>query len=39
MFEYACEDITNVSASQVEMKSNLQFYDGIETHKHTTNFN
>ena len=32
MVEYACEDITGVSASQVEMKSGLQFYDGIETH-------
>ena len=31
MVEYACEDITGVSASQVEMKSGLQFYDGIET--------
>ena len=30
MVEYACEDITGVSASQVEMKSGLQFYDGIE---------
>jgi ribonucleoside-diphosphate reductase alpha chain len=31
MVEYACEDITGVSASQVEMKSGLQFYDGITT--------
>mgnify|MGYP003346312465 FL=1 len=31
MVEYACEDITGVSASQVEMKSGLQFYDGIST--------
>ena len=31
MVEYACEDITGVSASQVVMKSGLQFYDGIET--------
>ena len=31
MVEYACEDITNVSSSQVEMKSGLQFYDGITT--------
>ena len=31
MVEYACEDITGVSSSQVEMKSGLQFYDGITT--------
>ena len=31
MVEYACEDITGVSASQVEMRSGLQFYDGIST--------
>ena len=31
MVEYACEDITGVSSSQVEMKSGLQFYDGIST--------
>jgi ribonucleoside-diphosphate reductase alpha chain len=31
MMEYACEDITGVSASQVEMNSGLQFYDGITT--------
>ena len=31
MVEYACEDITGVSASQVEMQSGLQFYDGITT--------
>ena len=31
MVEFACEDITGVSASQVEMKSGLQFYDGITT--------
>ena len=29
MVEYACEDITGVSSSQVEMNSGLQFYDGI----------
>ena len=29
MVEYACEDITGVSSSQVEMKSGLQFYDNI----------
>jgi ribonucleoside-diphosphate reductase alpha chain len=31
MVEYACEDILSVSSSQVEMKSGLQFYDGITT--------
>ena len=31
MVEYACEDIKGVSASQVEMNSGLQFYDGITT--------
>ena len=31
MVEYAVEGITGVSASQVEMSSGLQFYDGITT--------
>ena len=31
MVEYACEDISGVSASQVEMNSDLQFYNGITT--------
>ena len=31
MVEYACEDISQVSSSQVEMNSGLQFYDGITT--------
>src|SRR6056300_510056 len=31
MVEYACEDISGVSASQVEMTSGLQFYDGMST--------
>jgi len=31
MVEYAVEDIAGVSASQVEMSSGLQFYDGIST--------
>ena len=31
MVEYAVEDISGVSASQVEMNSGLQFYDGITT--------
>jgi len=31
MVEYATEDITGVSSSQVEMNSGLQFYDGITT--------
>ena len=29
MVEYACEDVRVVSASQVEMNSGLQFFDGI----------
>ena len=29
MVEFACEDITGVSSSQVEMNSGLQFFDGI----------
>jgi ribonucleoside-diphosphate reductase alpha chain len=33
MVEYACEDITGVSASSVEMNSGLQFYDGITTNE------
>jgi ribonucleoside-diphosphate reductase alpha chain len=28
---YACKDVTGVSASQVELKSHLQFYNGIES--------
>ena len=31
MVEAACEDLSGVSASQVEMNSNIQFYDGITT--------
>jgi len=31
MVEHACEGIAGVSASQVEMNSGLQFYDGIKT--------
>ena len=31
MVEYACEDISGVSSSQVEMSSGLQFYDGMST--------
>ena len=31
MVEYACEDISGVSSSQVEMNSGLQFYNGIST--------
>jgi len=33
MVEFACEDITQVSASSVEMNSGLQFYDGISTNE------
>jgi len=31
MVEFACEDLAGVSASQVEMNSNLQLFDGIKT--------
>ena len=31
MVEYACHDLAGVSESQVEMNSNIQFYDQIET--------
>ncbi len=31
MVDFACEDITGVSSSQIEMNSGLQFYDGITT--------
>ena len=31
MVETACEGLSGVSASQVEMSSGVQFYDGIDT--------
>ena len=31
MVEQACKDLAGVSASQVEMNSGIQFYDGITT--------
>ena len=31
MVEQACKDLAGVSASQVEMQSGIQFYDGITT--------
>ena len=31
MVEFACEGLAGVSASQVEMNSNLQLFDGIKT--------
>ena len=31
MVEHACDGLSGVSASQVEMNANLQFYDGIKT--------
>ena len=31
MVEEACTDLAGVSASQVEMQSGIQFYDGITT--------
>ena len=29
--QFACEDLAGVSASQIEMNANLQFYDGMHT--------
>ena len=29
--QFACEDLAGVSASQIEMNANLQFYDGMNT--------
>ena len=31
MVEEACKDLAGVSASQVEIQSGIQFYDGITT--------
>ena len=31
MVGFACEDLSGVSESQVEMNSDLQFYDGVNT--------
>ena len=31
MVDEACKNLAGVSASQVEMKSGIQFYDGITT--------
>ena len=31
MVEYACEGLAGVSESQVEINSNIQFFDGIRT--------
>ena len=31
MVDEACKDLSGVSASQVEMTSGIQFYDGITT--------
>ena len=31
MVDEACKDLAGVSASQVEMQSGIQFYDGITT--------
>ena len=33
MVEFACEDLAGVSASQVEISSGLQFFDGIKTNE------
>ena len=29
--EFACEDLTGVSSSQIEMNANIQFYDEMST--------
>ena len=34
MVEEACKDLAGVSASQVEMQSGIQFYDGITTQEY-----
>ena len=31
---YACDDITGVSPSQVELNSHISFYDGIYFYQH-----
>ncbi len=31
MCEFSCEDLAGVSASQIEMNANLQFFDGIKS--------
>ena len=31
--QFACEDLAGVSASQIEMNANLQFYDDMATHE------
>lgn len=33
VLEWACEDLAGVSVSDIEMKSHIQFYDGITTSK------
>lgn len=33
VLEWACEDLVGVSVSDIEMKSHLQFYDGITSNK------
>ncbi len=33
VLEWACEDIHGVSVSDIEMRSHIQFYDDIPTHK------
>jgi ribonucleoside-diphosphate reductase alpha chain len=39
MVEEACKDLAGVSASQVEMQSGIQFYDGITTCRSSGDFN
>ena len=31
MCEFSCEELTGVAPSQIEMNSNLQFFDGIKS--------
>ena len=38
MVDEACKDLAGVSASQVEMQSGIQFYDGISTAEIQRNF-
>jgi ribonucleoside-diphosphate reductase alpha chain len=37
MVEEACEGLAGVAASQVEMQSGIQFYDGITTGRNSGN--
>ena len=39
MVEEACKNLAGVSASQVEIQSGIQFYDGISNRRNTRNIN